>query len=189
VDRPEQALDTALVLAKKAVGLDPADSRAYSELGFAYLYRKQVDLAIASYQRALELNPNDADAMAEYADALVYDDQNEQALEIFDRAMRLNPYYPDWYLHYKADALSSLGRYEEAIAVIQSMNEPLNCARMMTAALAHLGRLSEARRVASLLLERYPNFSISRWALVPPYKNPDKIAKFMQGLRLADLPE
>jgi TolB-like protein len=188
-DQPEEALDTALVLAKKAVGLDPTDSRAYSELGFAYLYRKRVDLAIASYRRALELNPNDADAMAELADALVYDDQNEQALELFDRAMQLNPYYPDWYLHYRADALSSLGRYEETIAVIQSMNEPLNCARMMTAALAHLGRLSEARTYASLLLERYPNFSISRWAAVPPYKNPEQISKFMQGLRLAGLPE
>ena len=189
VNSPERALDTALTLAKKGVGVDPTDSRAHAELGFAHLYRKEVDLAIASYRRAVELNPNDADVMAELADALVYDDHCEQALEMFDRAMRLNPFYPDWYLHYKADALSALGRYEEAISVIQSMNEPLNCARMMTAALAHLGRLPEAQKHALLLLERYPNFSISRWARVPPYKNPEKIQRFMHGLRLAGLPE
>ncbi len=189
VDEPEQALDTALELAKKAVSLDPLDSRAYSELGFAYLYRKEVDLAIASYRRALELNPNDADAMAELADALVYDDKSEQALEMFERAMRLNPYYPDWYLHYKADALFSLGRYDETIAVILSMSEPLNCARMLTAALARQGRRDEARKYAALLLQRYPNFSISQWAKVPPYKNPERIREFMAGLRLAGLPE
>jgi hypothetical protein len=51
------------------------------------------------------------------------------------------------------------------------MRDPLLCARKMTASLAHLGRLDEARACAKRLMERFPNFSISHWADVPPYRD------------------
>ena len=183
------ALERAVVFARKSVDLDGLDPRGHAELGFAYLYRKQVPLAIASYTRALDLNPNDADIMIELADAMVYDGRAEEALPIFHRAMRLNPFYPDWYIDAYTDALSALRRYEETIAAIEAMRDPLQCARKMTASLAHLGRLDEARAHAMRLLERFPNFSISHWAEVPPYRDRTTLEHFMDGLRQAGLPE
>ena len=183
------ALERALELARKSVDLDNVDPRGHAELGYAQLYRKQVGLAIAAYTSALELNPNDADIMTELADAMVYDGRAEAALPIFARARRLNPFYPDWYIDSFTDALSALRRYDEVIAAIEGMRDPLQCARKMTASLAHLGRLDEARAHAQKLLARYPNFSISRWALVPPYRDRATLEHFMHGLRLAGLPE
>jgi hypothetical protein len=59
----------------------------------------------------------------------------------------------------------------------------------MTASLAHLGRLDEARAHTRRLLERFPNFSISHWAEVPPYRDRRTLEHFMDGLRLAGLPD
>jgi hypothetical protein len=103
--------------------------------------------------------------------------------------MRLNPFYPDWYIDCYTDALSALRRYEETVAAIEGMRDPLQCARKMTASLAHLGRLDEARAHTRRLLERFPNFSISHWAQVPPYRDRRTLEHFMDGLRLAGLPD
>jgi adenylate cyclase len=185
----EQALDRALELAQQSLSLDNIDPRGHSELGFAYLYKKQRDLAIQSYQRALELNPNDADVMAELADAYAYDDQVDMSLNLLDRAMRLNPLFPDWYLWYLADALFALERYTDVITTIQRMKDPGQGHRLAAASFAHLGRMDEARVHAHEVMKRHPNFSITKWAEVPPEKVPERLDRLVGGLKMAGLPD
>jgi adenylate cyclase len=183
------ALDQALELAKRSLVLDNTDPRAHSELGFAYLYKKQRELAIQSYQDALRLNPNDADVMAELADAYAYDDQLDEALALLTRAIRLNPFHPDWYLWYLADAFFGLERYEDAISAVRRMKDPGQGHRLAAASLAHLGRIDEARSHAERVLARQPDFSVARWAEVPPEKIPERLDRLISGLRMAGLPD
>jgi adenylate cyclase len=188
-DKRKEALDQALELAKRSLSLDTMDPRAHSELGFAHLYMKERELAIQSYERALELNPNDADVMAELADAYAYDDQLDRSLSLLNRAMRLNPFYSDWYLWYLADALFALERYEDAISAIKRMKDPGQGHRLAAASFAHLGRIDEARVHARKVLARHPDFSIARWAEVPPEKIPERLDRLVSGLRMAGLPD
>jgi TolB-like protein/class 3 adenylate cyclase len=185
----EAALDRAVELAKRAVAKDPMDARAHSALGYAHLYRREVGLALASYERALELNPNDADIISEYSDALAYDGRAAEAVEWMQRAMRLNPICPDFYYWHLADAYSGMGRYEDVIATVLRMNDPGQCARLLAASFAHLGRAEEAALYAAEVLRRQPDFRVSEWARVVPGADLPHRRRYIEGLRKAGLPD
>jgi TolB-like protein/Tfp pilus assembly protein PilF len=184
---PQVALDRAVELAYAAIGYDGLDARGFGELGFACLYKKQHQSSLAAYERALELNPNDADILAEMGDSLVYCGHPERAVELLRRAIRLNPYFPDWYLWYLGDAYFCLGDYEQTIETLRKMRDHSEAHRLLAASHALLGDMPEARRQAELVLQAHPNFSIAHWQTVPPYKSPDDLAVFIEGLRLAGL--
>lgn len=186
---PEESLNSAVELAQRAISLDRLDARGFSESGFASLYMKQHEKAIAEYTRALELNPNDADIIAEYADALVYTGEPAKSVELLQRAMRLNPYYPDWYLWYLADAYITLERYADVVATVRRMRNPDEGRRMLAASYAYLGMTKEAQAEAEAVLRSHPNFTIERWRHRPPYRDPDVLERFVQGLRMAGLPD
>jgi len=183
-----KSLETAMTLAKKAVAMDAGNARAQAALGFAYLYEKQPTLALAAYERALALNPNDADIMVEYADALTYNGRPNEAVELIGRAMRFNPYFPDWYLWYLADAYYTQGRFEDAIATVNRMQDATEGRRILAASYAQLGRLDEARQQAALVLKAHPDFTIEEWASKIPYQDPGELAHYQEALRLAGLP-
>lgn len=186
---PEESLTSAGDLAQRAINLDRLDARGFSESGFASLYMKQHEKALSEYTRALDLNPNDADIIAEYADALVYTGEPDKSIELLQRAMRLNPFFPDWYLWYLADAYITLERYSDVVATVQRMRNPDEGRRMLAASYACLGMADEARAEAEAVLRLHPNFTIGRWRLRPPYRDPVVLERFVEGLRKAGLPD
>jgi TolB-like protein/Flp pilus assembly protein TadD len=185
----EAALERAIDFARLAVAKDPRDARAHSELGFAHLYRREIDASLTAYARALELNPNDADVMSDYADALAYADRSDEAIAWMQRAMRLNPFCPDSYFWHLADIHYGMGRYADTIATIQRMHDPGRCSRLLAACCAHLGRLDEARMHAAEVLRRQPDFRVSAWAAIVPDARPERTKRFAAGLVAAGLPE
>lgn len=188
-EQPEACLDRAVELAAEALQRDHLDAKGYAELGFAHLYRKEHGAARDAYTRAVELNPNDADILAEYADALSYDGEPEQALELANKALRLNPYYPDWYLWYLADIYHALDRPEDVITTVRRMRNPSEGRRLLAASYAQLGMLEEAQAQAQEVLRLHPGFTIADWSRRPPYKDPEPLHRFIEGLRRAGLPE
>ncbi len=112
---PQDSLELAIVLARRAKEFDRLDAHGFAELGYAKLYSKQLEEALVEYAQAMALNPNDSDIIAEYADALVYAEQPQRSVELLEKAMRLNPFYPDWYLWYLADAYDALGRSKTSL--------------------------------------------------------------------------
>ena len=186
-DDPDHALDVALDLAMKAIDIDRADARAFGELGYAHLYRKEHDAAIAAYRRALSLNPNDADLMSDMADALAHSGESEQALELLQKAMRLNPYYPDQYLWHLAGVHYNLYRYEDAVQAILGMQNPTEGRRVLAASYAQLGRIEEARATAELVRKAHPTFDVQKWAAVQPDRLEEETERFKEGLIKAGL--
>jgi tetratricopeptide (TPR) repeat protein len=185
---PSGSLALALELAERAVDLDELDARGHGELGFAYLYHRQVDRALAEYERARTLNPNDADILAETADALIYDGRPADSLPLFEQAIRLNPYHPDWYLWYYGSAMFQLQLYSEAIATLSRMRDPSQARRLLAASHAYLGHSAEAERYARELMSKQPGFTVAYWATTQPFKNRTDLEHFTEGLRRAGVP-
>jgi adenylate cyclase len=183
------ALDRACELALEAIRRDALDSRGYSELGFAHLYKKRHDESLAAYARAIELNPNDADTLARMAYAVSCAGEPRRAIDLLSRAMRLNPYHPDWYLWHLGDAYFDLGDYEQTVLTLRKMRDQSEAHRLLAASYAHLGQAGEARYHAEKILAVHPDFSVAHWRRVSPDRRRDPIQRLIEGLLKAGLPE
>ena len=107
--------------------------------------------------------------------------------------MALNPYYPDIFLHFYAQAMFQLGRYEEAIVILKRRlvrNPATDISRVLLAAsYGHLGRFAEARGEWEEVFQINPDYSLEHRRKVLPYKNPADFDRIVDGLRKADLTE
>jgi tetratricopeptide (TPR) repeat protein len=84
-------------------------------------------------------------------------------------------------------------RYEEAIAAYRrtiSRNPDFSSAHLQLAATyAQLGRIEEAKAEAAETLRIDPSCSIQRYAKRLPYKDAAGLARLVDGMRKAGLPE
>jgi tetratricopeptide (TPR) repeat protein len=169
--------------------LGPSDYDNQWSLGVAYIYSREFEKGMAAFERAIELCPNGPDLLADMADALVYVGRPEEAVANIQRAVRLNPIHPDSYLWSLGVALYHCGRYEEAVSALMRMNQPPNLVRRHVAAnLVRLGRMEEARRVATEFLRNDPDYRLER-ETVWPHKNQKDLDDFITDLRRAGLPD
>jgi adenylate cyclase len=185
----ETALSNAYTWASKALQLNPTESDTHFALGVIHLWRGEAERAIGCYDRARELAPYNCDLLAEYCDALGYLGRLEDAIRIGELAVRLNPSRPDWYLWDIAASKYLSGDYLGALSLLEKMTEPGPAYRLLAATYAQLGRLKEARSAARELLKINPDFSIERYKSRAPYRDKTLLAKYVEGLRLAGLPE
>ncbi len=86
----EQELEEAEALARKALALDPATTRAYRLLADIDLFRKRYDLALGQLDRALEINPSDVDNYAHRGSILVWAGRAEKGLPWLEGALRFD---------------------------------------------------------------------------------------------------
>lgn len=185
--QPDRSLETALELASLAVEVDRMDPRGHAELGFAHLYRGEIDASLAAYEESLSINPNDADIIAEHGDVMTYDGRPAEAVIAIDAAIQLNPVHPDWYLWLQGGAYHQMGRYDTAIQTLKRMKNPGEAARLLASSYAHSGNLGEARQWADRVLKRHPTFKVADWASRQPFRHPKDLAHFLDGLRQAGL--
>ena len=176
-------------LARRALQLDANEYLAHWVLGRFYAYSGRRARALAEFERALQINPNDANVCADFADLLVYCGRPEEALEHNLRAIRLNPNCPDWYWWHLGFSYFHLGRYSDAIEAVEHMTSPGQAHRLMAAIYAQAGRRDEALSAAAAFLARNPGFSINNWASGEPYSDESELQRYIDGLRIAGLPE
>ena len=188
-DRPEAVFQEARGLAQTGAALGPSDFENHQSLGFACLYCRDFDRSLACYQKAVELNPNSADLLADMAEALAYIGETAEAVAKISQAKQLNPISPDWYDWVLGIAAYHDGRYREALAALTRVVNPPNLLRRhLTATYVRLGRLEEARAIASEILKQQPGYRLATEALVP-FRNLDVLHAFIADLRLAGLPD
>ncbi|MET0167949.1 MAG: adenylate/guanylate cyclase domain-containing protein [Vicinamibacterales bacterium] len=190
---PSTSMEQAEVFATRAVALDDRYPHAHLALGIVNLHLRRHDVAIREAERTISLAPNLADGHEALGNALHYSGRSEEALACFDRAMALNPYYPDLWLHFQAQAMFQLGRYEEAVASIKRRlvrNPGTDVSRVLLAAsYGHLGRFDEARVEWQEVFRINPDYSLEYRRKVLPYKNPSDFERVVDGLREAGLIE
>ena len=162
-------------------------------MGYIYLYKRQHEEAIKAGERAVELSPNGAEAHASLAFILICSDKIELAIKLLQRAFRLNPIpQSNFYLHLGI-AYQNNGQYEKAIEMCKKAlsGNPDMLSAYLTLATSYtlLNRIEDARKAVEEILRIQPDFSLEYHAKTVPYKNQEKLDRYINALRKAGLAE
>jgi len=163
-------LERAEALAKKALVLDPATTRAYRVLSLINVFRKRYDLALAQIDRALEFNPSDADNYAYRGVILTWAGRAAEALPWLEGALRF-----DRANGFAAARLCAayylLRRYVEAVdACDRGLSRDLGHSTQMithpvlAAVYAELNRQPDAERERAIVARIWPFFDAQMFA-------------------------
>jgi tetratricopeptide (TPR) repeat protein len=106
---------------------NPEHTDAYSQLGWALIQRQRetADAALGAqatqaFEQALKREPEHPDALIGAATVALSNHDFAHALELGRQAQRINPFRAQVY-GVQTDALVELGRYDDAIAMVQKM--------------------------------------------------------------------
>lgn len=195
--RPSQALlDKALAACNKALSLDGRNAVFHALKARVLLARREYKRAITENEAAIALNPTLSAAHCGLGDSLAYEGRYEESITCFEKSIELSPNDPQRWAFFTYGALALLfeGRFDTALEWTERASTIPNCQYWTTShravALAYLGRQEEARVAVAGLLKEKPGFSIEFAREKLFYlKRQDQIDKYMEGLRLAGVPE
>jgi tetratricopeptide (TPR) repeat protein len=172
------------------VALDPNDAGNRWVLALILGHERRWTESDAEFDATIRLDPNYADAWAMRSDLLTLKGQPADAVECVRKALRLNPHPPGWYYWLLGQAQYALRDYESAVQTLRRPETYRNASRrFLAASLAQLGRLEEARREAEMFMMSNPGFSIRHWSASQPFRDEDVRQHFIEGYRMAGLPE
>lgn len=180
----------ALKHAQRAVEIDPGDSRALSALAYVQLYERNWNEAKRLFDAAIHLNPNDPNASIWVVELYIYLGEPQDALRACAEALRLNPRPHHGYLWVLGMAQFAAGQYEEAVATLSREETYGSGSREnLIGALALAGRVPEAREEARIFLAGNPTWRIGEQVANSPFKSMSAAQPFIDGWRLAGMPE
>jgi len=189
---PSDDLAMAGDLVQKALALDPERPRTFALLGTLSLIKGDHAQAVTFGEKAMALDPNGAEDAALLAFTFTYSGEPEKSIALIGRAMRLSPFYPDWFRWVLGRANRLAGRLHEAenaLAVSRSETDSLQRLVELAATYSEMGRLQEARSIATEIVKIDPKFSILVWTKTPPNRDPAATQREVDILRRAGLPE
>ncbi|MDK4717632.1 BTAD domain-containing putative transcriptional regulator [Rhizobium sp. CNPSo 4039] len=185
--KESELLDVANQSAQMARAVDPVSGRAFRELGFIALYRRQFGESLEYFQQAQELNPSDADVLIDYSDALSHSGDLDVALEVSREAFRLNPLPPEYYYWIAGSIHYVRGEFEKAIQALDPVKSKEATARLLAACHAMAKNNNMAARYAKVVRENFPTFRSDDIRAFVPDKDPAHTELLIRGLQLAGL--
>jgi adenylate cyclase len=190
---PQETLEKAQELAKKALAMDDSLPGAHIWLSFIYIFKREYDRAITEAERAVALDPSGSEAYSQYASTLLFAYRPEEAIPMFQKAIRLNPNAPTQTFMFLGHAFRNAGLFEEAV---WAYKKSLQRAPDFVAAhiglgttYSLMGREKEARAEAEEILRINPSFSLDHFArtALQSYKDQSEIDKVVNAMRKAGL--
>jgi TolB-like protein/cytochrome c-type biogenesis protein CcmH/NrfG len=181
--------------ARQAVGHDDNDAWAHAILGWVRFTRHELDAAVAECRRALDLNPSLALAESILSISYSWYGDNDEALKHAERAERLSPRDPaqSMWSFARSCAEFGVGNYEQAVQWARLATDVMpdfpGAWRYLAASLGHLDRLEEARAAVHHLLAVLPHDNLRRVRTGLHSVRPERMERFVEGLRKAGLPE
>jgi tetratricopeptide (TPR) repeat protein len=176
----------------------PNHALAQYLLGSAYIYTNRAIEGIARCEHALGLDRNLASAHSMIGQAKYFIGRAEETESHVLEALRLSP-RDTWayaWMAFAGVAKLYLGRDEEAVAwcrrAIETNSNSSVAHFFLAAALAQIGRMSEARTTTEPGLAHDPTFTIRRFMAGASGDNPVYLAlreRVYDGLRKAGVPE
>ena len=195
-DRAHEIAETAR-LARRAVGLGKDDAVALGQGGFALAHVvHDLDAGRAFIDRALVLNPNQAAAWFFSGWTRIWGGEPDAAIEHLARAMRLSPLDPRIHAMRSATAHAHFfaGRYDEASSwaakALREFPDFYGGLRISAASHALAGRPEQAQKMLARLRQLDPALRASNLRDgLGPFRRPEDLARYEEGLRRAGLPE
>ena len=190
---PDASLRRADELATKAVTLNPNEPDAQVAVSLPARYLGDDRRSQEAIEKALTLNPNFALALNIRGAFTAYSGEPEKGIPDSERAMQLDPGYSQQYLYYLGLAHFLGGHYEIAAAMCKErilLVPKTDVTRAIyAAALGHLGRFEQAKATWSELKQINPRFSVSEHFARTPFRDHGEVARIMDGLAKAGLPD
>jgi TolB-like protein/DNA-binding winged helix-turn-helix (wHTH) protein/tetratricopeptide (TPR) repeat protein len=194
-DRAKEIAETAR-LARQAVELGKKEAVALTMGGFALAFvMGEVEDGAAFLDQALILNPNLAAGWVLSGVVNGWLGRPEVEIERATRAVRLSPLDPLTPLAFTIIGAGHLlvGRYDEASSWAEKglWQQPnyAGAARVAAASHALAGRLDQAQKAAAQVRQIDPTFRVSDFGRMFPFRRPEDIERYEEGLRKAGLPE
>jgi tetratricopeptide (TPR) repeat protein len=195
-DRAQETAD-ATRTARKAIALGRDDAAALSCGGYALAYvAGDLDAGDTFVDLALNLNGNLANAWGASGWLKTCLGDYDLGIKRAEFAVRLSPLDPRKFAWQFSIALAHLlaGRFDQAAesATRSLHDQPAYLAplRVAAASYALADRLDDARRVVKRLRELDPAVRLSKLRdVLPPIRKLEDLATYVEGLRMAGLPE
>lgn len=192
----QELMDQALAACNKALSLDSQNASFHALKARIQVARCEYNSALTENEIAINLNPTFAAAHCGLGDSLAYEGNYQEAMYCFDRAIDLSPNDPQlWaFYSYAAQALLFNKEFDKALLYSERASAIPNYQYWTTAhmavALAYLGREQEAENTVKRLLQQNPDFSVAFAREKLFYlKMPEQVELYLQGLRMAGVPE
>jgi adenylate cyclase len=192
----DEDIAEACLLARQALEAERDDAETIRQAGFTlFCLAGEAAMAAAALDRALARNPNAAQAWSARGIIHAVRNEPEAAIEAIERARRLSPFARLAFGYAANIAVAHLvaRRFEQAIEwadrALHDQPRTVVGMRAKVVALAHLGRLDEARAELGRLLAIDPKLTIAGFREQAVYLAPEVLELYVDGLRLAGLPE
>ncbi len=186
---PEQSLQRAEYLARRALDLNPFDASAHGLLGAVYAFREQYGLAIGALEQAIALNPNHASSYHTFGWALLWSGRVDEAASALEMSLRLDGSSPRNTWHLLGTAYYLQGRFEKALNVLEQgiVKQPsfIGNYLILAATYAELGRDEKAAQAAVDVRRLDPFFDTASYGTGFTVRNDRE--KIVAGLRKAGL--
>ena len=184
-DFKRQDIESGLLVAARAVELDPTSASCHAARGFCQLWTDGLQAAGESYRKALALNPDDPNVLAEMALFNIYSGNLAEAYELFVQAFRLNPLPPLWYAEFRAIAIFVEGRYAEALPAFAAVPDGAWDVMYAMACLGHLGKHELAAECKTRYEANGRTWDLLKGARGEPYVNPESRERLITGIEKA----
>jgi TolB-like protein/class 3 adenylate cyclase len=192
----DEDIGEACRLARQALEAERDDADTIWQAAWTLCYLAgEATMAAAALDRALALNPNVAHAWLARGIIYAWRNEPEAAIVANERARRLSPFDQYTFLYAGNIAVGHLvaRRFEQAIEwadrALHEQPRMVATMRGKAVALAHLGRLDEARAELSRALAIDPKLTIAGFRAYFHFLAPEVLELLVTGLRLAGLPE
>lgn len=190
IDATPEMRAESLKMAERAIALDPNDAGNCWILGYMLAYEHRWTESDRYFEQALRLDANHADTLVMRAEILTFAGRHDASLELIRRALRFSPQPPGWYYWVLGMTLYGARQYDEAVDTLRlEATYRSSSRRVLAASLAQLGRLDEAKKEGALFMAKSPQFRISHWVAVQPARDQAVIEHFVDGYRMAGLPD
>jgi TolB-like protein/class 3 adenylate cyclase len=193
---PRLEIAEGLRLARRALELGRDDPVVLAVGGYALAFLgHDLDSGAVYIARSLSLNANNALAWLLSGAVKILAGEHETGIVHVSRCQRLSPVDPTQPQFMASVALAHYccGRFEEAARwaenAVREQPSLLTPLLVLAASAAKMGRLEEARRPVPRILQLNPSYRLSRFRERVPFRRPQDIELFIEGLRLAGLPE
>jgi adenylate cyclase len=183
-----QSRTLAARAAEKAVALDKDDPTALTALGYANSLLGQYDRAVAALERAIEINPSSAMAYWALGSSLTQAGQADDGIAMIEKAIRLSPQDPLMHeFMFSIGSAHFIARRHEKAVEFASLSLDLmpgqpGAYRLLAAASAYLGKLSEAAAALEEMVRVAPGMSEQHLRSFLPETF---VEQYIEGLRLA----
>jgi TolB-like protein/Flp pilus assembly protein TadD len=192
----DEDIAEACLLARQALEAERDDAETIRQAAWSlFALAGEVAMAAAALDRVLARNPNAARAWSARGIIHALRNEPEAAIEAIERARRLSPFDRHAFGYAVNIAVAHLvaRRFEQAIEwadrALHDQPRTVVGMRAKVVALAHLGRLDKAGTELSRVLAVQPKGTIAGFREHAHFMAPEVLELYVDGLRLAGLPE